>query len=83
MERNLEKWDSFNQDEMRQRLIALKDEEFYKIMASNCPWVMDDQSIVPKPTFIFCDAILDDLAYQRRYFQFSYTVDGEERTVAT
>ncbi|XXG42035.1 hypothetical protein AAC387_Pa01g2386 [Persea americana] len=32
VERNLEECDSLNRDEMRQRLIALKDEEYYKIM---------------------------------------------------
>ncbi|XXG88195.1 hypothetical protein AAC387_Pa12g0439 [Persea americana] len=68
---------------MTQRLIALKDEEFYKIMISNRPWVTDNQSIVPKPTFFFGDAVPDDSAYQRRCFQFPYTVDGEERTVST
>ena len=68
---------------MRQRLIALKGEEFYKIMVSNRPWVTDDQSIVPKPTFFFGDAIPDDSTYQRRCFQFSYTADGEERTIST
>ena len=52
-------------------------------MASNRPWVMDDPSIVPKPNIFFGDAVPDDLTYQRRYFQFSYTADGEERTVAT
>ena len=77
MERNLEECDSFNRDEMRQRLIALKDEEFYKIMVSNRPWVIDDQSVMPKPTFCFSDAVPDDLTYQRRCFQFSYTTDGE------
>ncbi|XXG41993.1 hypothetical protein AAC387_Pa01g2352 [Persea americana] len=46
VERNLEECDSLNRDEMRQRLIALKDEEYYKIM-------------------------------------FSFTVDGEKRTVST
>ena len=83
VERNLEECDSLNRDEMRQRLIALKDEEFYKIMASNRPWVMDDQSVVPKPTFFFGDAAPDDSSYQRRCFQFSYTADGEERTIST
>ncbi|XXG82834.1 hypothetical protein AAC387_Pa10g0720 [Persea americana] len=34
VERNLEECDSLNRDEMRQRLIALKDEEYYKIMFS-------------------------------------------------
>ena len=68
---------------MRQRLNALKDEEFYKIMVSNGPWVTDDQSIVPKRTFFFSDAAPDDSTYQRRCFQFSYTVDGEKRTVST
>ncbi|XXG73128.1 hypothetical protein AAC387_Pa07g2096 [Persea americana] len=68
---------------MRQRLIALKDEEYYKIMVSNRPWVMDDQSIVPKPTFFFGDVIPDDSTYQRRCFQFSYSVDGEKRTAYT
>ncbi|XXG62800.1 hypothetical protein AAC387_Pa05g1106 [Persea americana] len=53
------------------------------IVVSNRPWVTDDQSIVPKPTFFFGDVAPDDLTYQRRYFQFSYTVDGEERTVFT
>ena len=57
VERNLEECDSLNRDEMRQRLIALKDEEYYKIMVSNHPWVTDDQSIVPKPTFFFGDAV--------------------------
>ncbi|WP_440998353.1 hypothetical protein, partial [Cysteiniphilum litorale] len=79
----MEECDSLNRDEMRQRLIALKDEEFYKIMASNRPWVMNDQSIVPKPTFFFGDAVPDDSSFQRRPFQFSYTVDGEERTIST
>ena len=83
VERNLEECDSLNRDEMRQRLIALKDEEFYKIMVSNRPWVTDDQSIVPKPTFFFGDVASDDLTYQRRCFQFSYTVDGEKRTIST
>ena len=57
VETNLEKCDSLNRDEMRQRLIALKDEEFYRIVVSSRPWVMDDQSIVPKPTFFFGDAL--------------------------
>ncbi|KAJ8640094.1 hypothetical protein MRB53_016788 [Persea americana] len=83
VERNLEECDSLNRDKMRQRLIALKDEEFYRIMVSNRPWVTDDQSIVPKPTFFFGDAVPDDLTYQRRCFQFSYTADGEKRTVST
>ena len=83
MERNLEECDSLNRDEMRQRLITLKDEEFYRIMVSNHPWVTDDQSIVPKPTFFFGDAALDDLTYEMRCFQFSYTADGEERTIST
>ncbi|KAJ8634480.1 hypothetical protein MRB53_008747 [Persea americana] len=52
-------------------------------MVSNHPWVTDDQSIVPKPTFFFGDAVPDDSTYQRRCFQFSYTVDGEKRTVST
>ena len=64
-------------------MIALKNEEFYKIMASNRPWVMGNHSIVPKPTFFYGEAVSDDLTYQRRRFQFSYTADGEERTVAT
>ncbi|XXG79935.1 hypothetical protein AAC387_Pa09g0898 [Persea americana] len=68
---------------MRQRLIALKDEEFYKIMGNNCPWVTNDQSIVPKLTFFFGDAVPNDSTYQRRCFQFSYTVDGEKRAVST
>ncbi|KAJ8644302.1 hypothetical protein MRB53_006050 [Persea americana] len=34
VERNLEECDSLNRDEMRQRLIALKDEEYYKIMST-------------------------------------------------
>ena len=63
MERNLEECDSLNRVEMRQRLIALKDEEFYKIMVSNRPWVTDDQSIVPKPTFFFGDDVPDDSTY--------------------
>ena len=42
MERNLEECDSLNRDEMRQRLIALKDEEFYRIVVSNHPRVTDD-----------------------------------------
>ncbi|KAJ8648959.1 hypothetical protein MRB53_001982 [Persea americana] len=83
VERNLEECDSLNRDEMRQRLIALKDEEYYKIMVSNRPWVTDDQSTVPKPTFFFGDAVPDDSTYQRRCFQFSFTVDGEKRTVST
>lgn len=83
VERNLEECDSLNRDEMRQRLIALKDEEYYKIMVSNRPWVTDDQSIVPKPTFFFGDAVPDESTYQRRCFQFSFTVDGEKRTVST
>ena len=83
MERNLEEHDSLDWDEMRQRLIAFKDEEFYKIMASNHPWVTDNQSIVPKPTFFFGDAILDYLTYQRRCLQPSYTADGEDRTIST
>ena len=53
MERNLEEFDSLNRDKARQRLIALKNEEFYKIMASSRPWVTDNQSIMPKPTFFF------------------------------
>ncbi|XXG82996.1 hypothetical protein AAC387_Pa10g0862 [Persea americana] len=68
---------------MRQRLIALKDGEFYKIMVSNRPWVTNDQSIMPKPTFFFGDAVPDDSTYQRRSFQFSYIVDGEKRVVST
>ncbi|XXG42284.1 hypothetical protein AAC387_Pa01g2602 [Persea americana] len=83
VERNLEECYSLNRDETRQRLIAFKDEEFYKIVAINRPWVTDNQSIVPRPTFFFGDAVLDDLTYQMRCFQFSYTKDGEERTVAT
>ena len=63
MERNLEECDSLNCDNMRQRLIALKDEEFYQIVVSNRPWVVDDQSIVPKPTFFFGDVVPDDLTY--------------------
>ncbi|XXG41988.1 hypothetical protein AAC387_Pa01g2347 [Persea americana] len=82
VERNLEECNSLNRDEMRQRLIALKDEEYYKIMVSNCPWVTDDQSIVPKPTVFFGDAVPNDSAYQRRCFQFSFTVDGQKRTVS-
>ncbi|XXG41699.1 hypothetical protein AAC387_Pa01g2112 [Persea americana] len=46
VKRNLEECDSLNRDEMRQRLISLKHEEFFRIM-------------------------------------FSYTVDGEKRTVST
>ena len=42
VERNLEECDSLNRDEMRQCLIALKGEEFYKIIVSNHPWVTDD-----------------------------------------
>ncbi|KAJ8617591.1 hypothetical protein MRB53_013777 [Persea americana] len=34
VEKNLEEWDSLNRDEARQRLIAFKDEEFYKIVFS-------------------------------------------------
>ena len=68
---------------MRQRLIALKGEEFYKIMVSSCPWVTDDQSIMPKPTFFFGDTVPDNSTYQRRCFQFSFIVDGEKRTVST
>ncbi|XXG42064.1 hypothetical protein AAC387_Pa01g2414 [Persea americana] len=34
VERNLEEYDSFNQDEMRQRLISLEDEEFCRIVLS-------------------------------------------------
>ena len=64
-------------------MIILKDEEFYKIVASNRPCVTDDQSIVSKPTFFFGDAVPDDLTYQRRCFQFSCTADDEERTVST
>ena len=82
VEKNLEECDSLNQDEARQQLIDLKDEEFYKIMVSSRPWVMDDQSIVPKPTFFFGDAVPDESTYQRRCFQFSYTVDGEKRIVS-
>ncbi|KAJ8635794.1 hypothetical protein MRB53_010061 [Persea americana] len=52
-------------------------------MVSNRPWVTDDPSIVPKPTFFFGDAVPDDSTYQRRCFQFSFTVDGEKRTVST
>ncbi|KAJ8627466.1 hypothetical protein MRB53_020773 [Persea americana] len=52
-------------------------------MLSSRPWVTDNQSIVPKPTFFFGDAVLDDSTYQRRCFRFSYTVDGEERTIYT
>ncbi|XXG62736.1 hypothetical protein AAC387_Pa05g1049 [Persea americana] len=70
-------------DEIRQRLIALKDEEFYKIMVSNRPWVTDDHSIVPKRTFFFCDAVPNDSTYQRKCFHFSYIVDGERRNVST
>ena len=68
MERNLDECDSLNRDETRQQEIALTDEELYKIMASSRPWVMDDQSIVPKPTFFFGDAVPDDLTYRRRCF---------------
>ena len=50
-------------------------------MVSNHPWVTDDQSIVPKPTFFFGDAVPDDSTYQRRCFQFSYIADGEKRTI--
>ena len=49
VEKNLEECDSLNRDEVRQQLIAHKDEEFYKIMVefykimvSNRPWVTDD-----------------------------------------
>ena len=83
VKRNLEECDSLNRDEMRQRLIALKDEEYYKIMVSNRPWVTDDQSIVPKPTFFFGDYVPDNLTYQRRCFQFFFIVDGEKKTVST
>ena len=83
METNLEECDSLNRDEMRQRLIALEGEEFYKIMVSSHPWVMEDQSVLPKPTFFFGDAVPDDMTYQRRCFQFSFTADGEKKTVAT
>ncbi|KAJ8635652.1 hypothetical protein MRB53_009919 [Persea americana] len=69
--------------EMRQCLIALKDEEYYKIMVSNRPWVTNDQSIVPKPTFFFGDVVPHDSTYQRRCFQFSFTVGGEKRTIYT
>ena len=68
VERNLEECDSLNRDEMRQRLIALKDEEYYKILVSNRPWVTDDQSIVPKPTFFCGDVVPDDSTYQRWCF---------------
>ncbi|MDL1139804.1 hypothetical protein PS029_20785 [Yersinia pestis] len=68
---------------MRQRLITLKGEEFYKIMVSSRPWLMEDQSILPKPTFFFGDAVPDDITYQRRSFQFSFTADGEKKTVTT
>ena len=68
---------------MRQGLIALKDEEFYRIVVRNRPWVTDDQSIVPKPSFFFGDAAPNDLTYQKKCFQFSYTADGEERIVST
>ena len=83
MERILEECDSLNRDEMRQRLIPLKDEEIYKIVVSNRPWVMDDQSIMPKHTFFFGDVVPDDLTYQRKCFQLSYTADGEERAIST
>ena len=83
MEKNLEECSSLNRDEMRRHLIAIKDEEFYKIMAINCPWVTDDQSILQKPTFFFGDTIPNDLIYQRRCFQFSYSVCGQEKIVAT
>ena len=79
----MEECDSLNRDEMRQRLIAFKDEEFYRIVVSYRPWVTGDQSIVHKPTFFFGDAVPDDLTYERRCFQFSYIADGEERTVFT
>ena len=61
MERNLKEYDSLNKDKMRQRLITLKDEEFYKIMVCNHPCVTDDQSIVSKPTFFFGDAVSNEL----------------------
>ena len=38
---------------------------------------------MPKPTFFFGDAIPDDSTYQMRSFQFSYTTNGEERTIST
>ena len=83
VEKNLEECDSLNKDEMREELIARKDGEFYEIMVSSRPWVIDDQRVLPKPTFFFGDAVPDDMTYQRRCFQFSYTVDGAEKTVAT
>ncbi|KAJ8649207.1 hypothetical protein MRB53_002230 [Persea americana] len=51
-------------------------------MVSSRPWVTDDQSIVPKPTFFFGDVVPDDSTYQMRCFQFSYAADGEERTIS-
>ena len=83
VESHLEECDSLNRAEARQRLIALKNEEYYQIMASSRPWITDDQSIVPKPTFFFGDAALDDCSYQRRSFRFSYTVEDEKRTIST
>ena len=68
VERNIEECDSLNRDEMRQRLITLKGEEFYQIMVSNRPWVMNDQTVLPKPTLFFGDAVPDDVTYQRRCF---------------
>ena len=38
---------------------------------------------MPKPTLFFGDAVPDDSTYQRRCFQFSFTVDGEKRIVST
>ena len=45
--------------------------------------VMNDQTVLSKPTFFFGDAVPDDVTYQRRCFQFSYTVDGEKKIVVT
>ncbi|XXG88153.1 hypothetical protein AAC387_Pa12g0401 [Persea americana] len=45
VERNLEECDSLNREEMRQRLIAFKDEEYYKIMRTVSTWSSFDRTI--------------------------------------
>ena len=52
-------------------------------MVSNHPWGTDDKIILQNPTFFFGDAVPSDMAYQRRCFQFSYSVDGKEKTIPT
>ena len=39
--------------------------------------------VLSKPTLFFGDVVPNDVTYQRRCFQFSYTVDGENKIIVT